>query len=54
MSGATLDEVKQALDAEIAKPLPSRRKRRTVSEAVIEDEMALFMKAAAAPPPTGR
>jgi hypothetical protein len=54
MESTSLDEVKKIIDAEISKPLPTKRGRQRVSEAVIEDEMALFRQAAAAPPPTGR
>jgi hypothetical protein len=54
MESTSLDEIKKIIDAEISKPLPTKRGRQRVSEAVIEDEMALFRQAAAAPPPTGR
>ena len=51
MASASMDEVKKLVDAEISKPLPTRRGRQRVSEAVIDDEMALFRQAAATPAP---
>lgn len=41
MSGSPDDLIKQ-IDLEISKPLPGSTK---VSEAVVEDEMAMFMQA---------
>lgn len=45
MQPVSLDEAKNKLDADLAKPIPGRRQRR-VSEAVVQDEMALFAAAA--------
>lgn len=45
MERISLDDAKTKLDAELAKPIPGRRRK--VSESVIEDEMALFAAAAA-------
>jgi hypothetical protein len=42
--GASMDESMQALNQEIAKPLPGSKR---VTESVAEDEMAIFMKAQA-------
>lgn len=45
MERPSLDDAKKRLDAELAKPIPGRRVRR-VSDAVVQDEMALFAAAA--------
>lgn len=42
--GAGLDEVIAAIDAEMAKPIPGSTR---VTESVVEDEMAIFARAAA-------
>lgn len=44
MQQVSLDEAKEALDNQLAKPIPGRRQR--VSDSVVEDEMALFNAAA--------
>lgn len=43
--GVSLDEAAKAVEAEMAKPLPGSTR---VTESVAEDEMAVFMQAAAA------
>lgn len=45
MQRVSLDEAKDALDNQLIKPIPGRRQK--VSEAIVEDEMALFKAAAA-------
>jgi hypothetical protein len=42
--GGSADEAIKAINLEISKPLPGSTR---VSEAVVEDEMAMFMKAQA-------
>lgn len=45
MQQVSIDEAKTSLENQLALPLPGRRVK--VSEAVVEDEMALFKTAAA-------
>jgi hypothetical protein len=49
MERASIDEVMKLVNTQLLMPLPGSK--RPVSDAVVEDEMALFRQAAATPTP---